>query len=89
MEKSIKRTVQSAVDYTASKIFSKYPSVRKAVERATNRYHARHSHAMLYSGLALVAASAAYLMVKNRGALTASVVDFIAERTGLMTSPKA
>lgn len=90
MEKSINNTLHSIVDYATNKFVSRYHSTKKGVGKMTSKFMSRHSHSnvVLYSGMALAAAGAVYLLVKNRAAVVAAVREFLDEQTNRFTTPQ-
>jgi hypothetical protein len=90
MEKSINKTLHSIVDYATDKFVSGYCSARKGARKMTSKFVSRNSnsHVVLYSGIALAAAGAAYLLVKNREAVMSAVKEFMEEQTNRFTTPQ-
>ncbi|MDB5257544.1 MAG: hypothetical protein JWM14_2239 [Chitinophagaceae bacterium] len=90
MEKSINNTLHSIVDYATDKFVSGYCSAKKGAEKMTSKFMSRNSNSnvVLYSGLALAAAGAVYLLVKHREAVVAVMKDFIEEQTNRFTAPQ-
>ena len=91
MEKSINNTLHSIVDYATDKFVSGYCSAKKGAEKMTSKFVSKNSNSnvVLYSGLALAAAGAVYLLVKNREAVVSAVKEFIDEQTNRFTTPQA
>ena len=90
MEKSINKTLHSIVDYATDKFVSRYSSAKKNAGKMTSKFISRNSnsHVVLYSGIAIAAAGAVYLLVKNREAVVAMMKDFIEEQTNKFTAPQ-
>jgi len=90
MEKSINNTLHSIVDYATDKFVSGMSSAKKNTGKLTSRFMSRNSnsHVVLYSGIALAAAGAVYLLVKNREAVISAVKEFIDEKTNRFTAPQ-
>lgn len=90
MEKSINKTLHSIVDYATNKFTNSYSSAKKGAGKMTSRFMSRHSHSnvVLYTGIAVAAAGAVYLLVKNREAVVTMMKDFIEEQTNKFTAPQ-
>jgi len=90
MEKSINNTLHSFVDYATNKFVSRFNSAKKDAGKMTSKFMSRNSNSnvVLYSSLAIAAAGAAYLLVKNREIVLAVVKDFIDEQTNRFTTPQ-
>ncbi len=90
MEKSINNTLHSIVDYATDKFVSGMSSAKKGAGKMTSKFVSRNSnsHVVLYSGIALAAAGAVYLLVKNREAVMTAVKEFMEEQTNRFTAPQ-
>ncbi|MBC7486304.1 MAG: hypothetical protein H7282_06100 [Cytophagaceae bacterium] len=90
MEKSINKTLHSIVDYATNKFTSRHSSAKKGAGKMASRFMSRHSHSnvVLYSGIAVAAAGAVYLLVKNREAVVSMAKEFVEEQTTRFTAPQ-
>jgi hypothetical protein len=85
MEKTVNATLHNLVDMATEKLFSnhtvehakdKFYDIKERLSDAKDKYQAKYfkkednsSNVLLYTGLALAAAGAAYLIYKNREAI--------------------